>query len=67
MSKRHRCSPSSDLTIFNWYCAFCGFEIEPETCKSCDGTGALNGITYKSGNCKKCKGTGVTRWKRVVL
>lgn len=46
-------------------CKLCGSELDYIPCKTCDGTGAENGVFHSTQDCKRCKGTGVKKWIEV--
>jgi DnaJ-class molecular chaperone len=62
----HQCTPKETVVGFWRDCAVCGKEIEPVSCKACDGTGAEFGSLHTSRECRRCKGTGVRRWKEAT-
>lgn len=49
--------PKDPIAAFAHVCKHCGRDIEPQHCKTCDGTGSI-----RDRECRRCNGTGVKRW-----
>lgn len=53
--------PKDPIAAFAHVCKHCGKDIEPQHCKTCDGTGSI-----RDRECRRCGGTGVKRWILLV-